>query len=191
MSDHAYGSKIPLGQWGPVNMSDCNYGSNIPLVQWGHVNMSDCAYGSNSHLGQVKSIINAFLILLRVILANNSRLVLVGAAVSFIRVLATATVVFTAVVREIVNTGTELPHRTLHSSHLRGALPDISTQRVLVGPQISPDLEHSIALSGVHQIVLYVVINKDTVDSDMTVYNVRLHAINGVLVRAGPRVESG
>ena len=89
-------------------MSGCAYGSNSPLVQWGHVNMSDCAYRSNSRLGQVKSITKAFLLLLRVILANKSRLVLVGAAVSFVRVLATATVVFTAVVREIVNRGTEL-----------------------------------------------------------------------------------
>ena len=79
-------------------MSDCDYESSGPLGQWGHVNMSDCAYGSNSHLGQVKSTTKAFLILLRVILANKSRMVFVGAAVSFIRVLATATVVFNAVV---------------------------------------------------------------------------------------------
>ena len=121
--------------------------------------MSDCAYGSNSPLGQGKSITNAFMLILRLILANNSRLVLVGAAVSFIRVLAMATVVFTAVVREIVNTGTELPHRALQSSHLRGALPVISTHRVLVSPHISPDLEHSMALSGVHQIAVRVVIH--------------------------------
>ena len=167
MSDCAYGSNGPLGQWGSVKMSDCAYGSNSPLGQWGHVNMSDCDYGSNSTLGQVKSITKAFLLLLRVRLANNSRLVIVGAAVSFIRVLAKATVVFTAVVREIVNTGTELPHRTLQSSHLRGALPVISTQRVLVSPQISPDLEHSMALSGVHMIVVRVIINKDPVASDI------------------------
>ena len=153
--------------------------------------MSDCAYGSNSPLGQFKSITNSFLLLLRVRLANKSRLVLVGAAVSFIRVLATSTVVFTAVVREIVNTGTELLHRTLQISHLRGALPIISTQRVLVSPQISPDLEHSMVISGVHQIEVRVVINKDPVASDMTVYNVWLHAVNGVLVRAGLRAESG
>ena len=122
---------------------------------------------------------------------NKSRLILVGAAISFIRVLATATVVFTAVVREIFNTGTELPHRTLHSSHLIGALPVISTHRVLVSPQISPDLEHSMALSGVHQIAVLVVIKKDPVASDMTVYNVWLHAVNGVLVRSGLRAESG
>ena len=102
--------------------------------------MSDCAYGRNSPIGQGKSITNYFMLLIRVRLVNKFRMVLVGAAVSFIRVLATATFVFTAVVREIVNTGTELPHRTLQSSHLRGALPIIFTQRVLVNPQISPDL---------------------------------------------------
>ena len=133
--------------------------------------MSDCAYGRNSPMGQGKSITDDFMILLIVILANKSRLVLVGADVRFIRVLATATVVFTAVVREIINTGTELPHRTLQSSQLRGALPVISTQRVLVSSQISPDLEHSMALSGVHQIAVRVFINKNPVASDMTVYN--------------------
>ena len=171
-------------------MSDCAYGSNSPLVQWVHVNVSDCAYGSNSPLVQVKSITNAFLLLIRVRLAKNSRLVLVGVAVSFIRVLATATVVFTAVVREIVNTGTELPHRTLQSSHLRGALTGISTQRSLVIPQTSPNLEHSVALSGDHLIVVRVVINEHPVPSDMAVYNVQLHTVNGILVRAGPRAES-
>ena len=109
------------------------------------------------------------MLLLRVRLANKYRLVLVGAAVSFIRVLATATVVFTAFVRETVNTGTELLHRTLQSSHLRGALPVISTQRVLVIPQISPDLEQSMVLNGVHQIAVSVVINEYPVASDMTV----------------------
>ena len=127
--------------------------------------MSDCDYGSHSPLGQVKSITNAFLLILRVILANKSRLVLVGAAVSFFRVLAMATVVFTAVVRDIVNTGNELLHRTMQSRHLRGALPGISTQRVLVSLQISPDLEHRMVLSGVHLIVLCVIINKDPVSS--------------------------
>ena len=58
-------------------MSDCAYGSNSPLGQCGHVNMSDCAYGSNSPLGQGKSITNAFMLLLRVRLTNESRLVLV------------------------------------------------------------------------------------------------------------------
>ena len=61
--------------------------------------MSDCAYGINSPLGQGKSITNAFMILFIVRMANKSRLILVGAAVSFIRILATATVFFTAVVR--------------------------------------------------------------------------------------------
>ena len=142
--------------------------------------MSDCACSSNSPLVQVKSITNAFLLLLRVRLANKSSLVIVEAAVSFIWVLATATVVLTTFVREIVNMSTELPHRTLQSSHLRGALPGISIQRVLVSPQISPDLEHSMALSGVHQIAGHVGINEDPSVSDMTVDNVLLHAFNSV-----------
>ena len=129
--------------------------------------------------------------LLIVRLANKSMLVLVGAAFSFIRVLATTTVVFTVVVGEIVNTGTEISHRTMQSSHLRGALTVISNHRVLVSPHISPDLEHSMALSGVHQIAVHVVLNEDPVSSDMTVYNVWLHVVNGVLVRAGLRAESG
>ena len=133
--------------------------------------MCDFAYGSNSPLVQGKSITNAFMLLFVVRLANKSRLVLIEVAFSFIRVFSTATVVFAAVVREIVNTGTELPHRTLQSSHLRGAFPVISTHRVPVSPQISPDLEHSMALSGVHQIAVRVVINEDPVASDMTVYN--------------------
>ena len=191
MSDIAYGSNSSLGQWDPVKISDCAYGSSSPIGQWGHVNMSDCAYRSNSLLGQVKSITKAFLLLLRVRLANKSRLVLVGAAVSFVRALAMDTVIFTAVVREIVNTGTELPHRTLQSRHLRGALPGISNQRFLMSLQISPDLEHRMALSGVHLIVVRVVINKDSFASDMTVYNVLLHAVNGILVRAVLRSESG
>ena len=153
--------------------------------------MSDCAYGSNSPLGQVKSITKAFLLLLRVRLANKSRLVLVGAAISLVRVLATATVVFTAVAFEIFNKGTDLPHRTLQSRHLRGALSGISTQRVLVSLQIRPDLEHSMALNGVHLIVVREVIDKYPVASDMTVYNVWPHTVKGVLVRAGLRAESG
>ena len=40
------------------------------------------------------------------------------------------------------------------------------------------------ALSGVHQIAIRVVINEDPVASDMTVYNFWLHAVNGLLVRA-------
>ena len=190
MSDCAYGRNSPLGQWGTAKMSDCAYGSNSTLGQWGHVNMSDCAYGSNSPLVRVKSITKSFLHILRVRLANKSRLVLVGAAVIFVRVLATATVVFTAIVWEIFNTGTDLPHRTLQSC-LQDALPGISTQRILVSLQIRTDLEHSTALSGVHLIVVRDVINEDPVASDMTVYNVRLHAVNGVLVRAVFRSESG
>ena len=85
--------------------------------------MYGCAYGGNSPLGQVKSITKAFLLLIRIRMANKSRLVLVEAAVIFVRVLTTATVFFTAIVRVIVNTGTELLHRTLQSRHLRGALP--------------------------------------------------------------------
>ena len=87
--------------------------------------MSGCAYGSSSTLGQVISIANAFLFLLRVRLANKSRLILVGAAVSFVRVLATATVVvvFITVARVMANVSTELPHRTLQGRHLRVALP--------------------------------------------------------------------
>ena len=57
--------------------------------------------------------------------------------------------------------------------------------------QINPDLEHSMALSGVHLIVVRVVINEDPVASDMTVYNVRLHAVNSVLVGAALRSEGG
>ena len=96
-------------------MSDCAYGSNSPLGQWGPVKMSGCAYGSNSPLGQVRSIAKAFLFLLRVRLANKSRLILVGAAVSFVRVLAlaTVTVIFSTVVRVMADTSTELLHSTL------------------------------------------------------------------------------
>ena len=104
-------------------MSDCDYGSNSPLSQWGPIKISGCAYGSNSYLGQVKSITKAFLLLLRVRLANKSMLIIFGAAVSFVRIFATATVVFSAIARAIFNMGTELPHRTLLSRHLRGALP--------------------------------------------------------------------
>ena len=91
--------------------------------------MSGCAYGSNSPLGQVMSIAKAFLFLLRVILAKKSRLILVGAAVSFVRVLSTATVVvvFSTVVRAMAGMSTELPHRTLLIRHLRVALPACST----------------------------------------------------------------
>ena len=44
-------------------------------------------------------------------------------------------------------------------------------------------------LSGVHMIVVRDIINKDPVASDMTVYNVRIHAINVILVRAVLRFE--
>ena len=165
-------------------MSDCAYDSNSPLDQWGPVKMSGCAYRSNSTLGQVRSITKAFLFLLRVRLANKSRLILVRAAVSFVRVLATATVVFSAFIRVISDMSTELPHRTLQSRHLRGALTGCSTQRVLVSIQIGPDLEHSMALSGVHLFIVNVIINEDPVASDIAVYNSRLCAVNGVLVRA-------
>ena len=69
------------------------------------------------------SISKAFVFLLRVILANKSRLILVGADVSFVRVLSTATfsVVFSTVVRVMADMSTELPHRTLQGRHLRVA----------------------------------------------------------------------
>ena len=47
------------------------------------------------------------------------------------------------------------------------------------------------ALSGVHLFVVREVINEDTVASDMTVYNVWLRAVNGILVRAVLRYEGG
>ena len=98
-----------------VNMSECAYVRNSPLGQWGPVKMSGCAYGSSRPVGQVMSISKAFLLLVRVILANKSRLILVGAAVSFIRVLALATVVviFSMVARVMADTSTELLHSTL------------------------------------------------------------------------------
>ena len=172
-------------------MSDCAYGIKIPLGQWGPIKMSGCAYGSSSPLGQVRSISKAFLFLLRVRLANKSRLILVGAAVSFVSVLAMATVVFSAVVRVMADMSTELPHSTLQSRHLRGAVPSCSTQRVLVSLQIGPDLEHSMALSGVHLCIVHVITNKDSAASDIAVYNARLCAVNGVLVRAVFGSEGG
>ena len=77
--------------------------------------MSGCAYGSSSPVGQVMSVSKAFLILVRVRLANKSRLIIVGSAVSFVRVLALATVVFifSMVARVMVDTSTELLHSTL------------------------------------------------------------------------------
>ena len=91
--------------------------------------MSGCDYGISSPLGQVMSIAKAFLFLLRLILANNSRQVLFGAAVCFVRVLATATVVvvFSAFVRVMADMSTELLHRTLQIRHIRGALTACST----------------------------------------------------------------
>ena len=131
------------------------------------------------------------MLLIRVSLANNSRLILVGAAVSFVKVLATATVVFSTAVRVISDTGTEIPHRMLQSLHLRGALLGYYNQRVLVSIQIGSDLEHSMALSGVHIFVVRAIINEYTVASDIAVYNARLYAVNGVLVRAFFRSEGG
>ena len=96
-------------------MSDCTYGSNSPLGQWGPVKMSSCAYGSISPVGQIMSVSKTFLFLVRVRLANKPRLILVGAAVSFVRVLSLATVavIFSTVVRVMADTSTELLHSTL------------------------------------------------------------------------------
>ena len=174
-----------------VNVSDCAYDRKSPLGQWGPVKKFGCAYRSNSTLGQIRSITKAFLFLLRVRLANKSRLILVGAAVSLVRVFSTATVVFSAVVRVMDDMRPELPHRTLQSRHLRGGLPGCSTQRVLVSIQIGPDLEHSMSLSGVHLFIVHVITNEDPVASDIAVYNARLYAVNGVLVRAVFRSEGG
>ena len=57
--------------------------------------------------------------------------------------------------------------------------------------QIGPDLEHSMALSGVHLLIVHVITNRDPVASDIAVYNARLYAVNGVLVRAVFRSEGG
>ena len=77
--------------------------------------MSGCAYVSRSPVGQVISISKAFLLLVRVRLENKPRLILVGAAVSFVRVLVlvTVTVIFSTVVRVMADTSTELLHSTL------------------------------------------------------------------------------
>ena len=133
-------------------MSGCAYGSNSPLYWWVSVKMSGCAYGSSSPVGQYMSITKAFLFLVRVILANKSGLILVGAAVSFGRVLAPATVVvvFSTVARVMANMSAEILHSTLQVRHLRVAFPACSTQRVLVGLQVEPDLVHSMTLSGSH-----------------------------------------
>ena len=118
-------------------------------------------------------------------------MILVGAAVSFVRVLDLATVVFCAVVRVMANMSAKLSHSTLQSRHLRGALPGCSTQRVLVSIQIGPDLEHKMALSGVHLFIVHMIINRDLVASDIAVYNARLYAVNGVLARAVLMSEGG
>ena len=135
-----------------VNMSDCAYGSNSPLSRWDSVKMSGCAYGSSSPVGQVMSISKAFLFLVRVGLTNKSRLILVGEAVSFVRVLdlATVVVIFSTVARVMADTSTELLHSTLQGRHLRGAFSAYFTQRVLVGVQVDPDLVHSMTFNGSH-----------------------------------------
>ena len=96
-------------------MSDCAYGSNSPLGQWGPVKMSGWDYGSISPVGQIMSVSKAFLFLVRVRLANKPRLILVVEAVSFVRVLALATVavIFSTVVRVMADTSAELLHSTL------------------------------------------------------------------------------
>ena len=131
------------------------------------------------------SIAMAFLFLVRVGLANQSRLILVGAAVSFVRILALATVVvgFSTVARVIADMSTELLHSTLQGLHLRVALPACSTQRVLVGLQVDPDLVHSMTLSGSHFCVVLLITNEDHVASDIAAYNARFCSVNGFLVR--------
>ena len=71
------------------------------------------------------SIAMAFLFLVRVGLANQSRLILVGAAVSFVKLLALATVVvvFSTVARVMDDTGIEILHSTLQDRHLGSAFP--------------------------------------------------------------------
>ena len=91
--------------------------------------MSGCAYGRSSPVGQVVSISKAFLLLARIRLANKTRLVLFGAAVSFVRVLALSTVVvvFSTVSRVMADMSTELLDSTLQDRHLKVAFPDCST----------------------------------------------------------------
>ena len=86
------------------------------------------------------SISKAFLLFVRVGLANKSRLIPVVAAVSFVRVLALATVVviFSTVARVMAEMSTDLLHSTLQGRHLRVVFPDCCTQRVLVGLQVDP-----------------------------------------------------
>ena len=167
-------------------MSDCAYGSNSPFSWWDSVKVSGCAYGSSSPVGQVMSISKAFLLLVRVRLTNTSRLILVGVAVSFVRVLdlAMVVVVFSTGARVMDDMRTELPHRTLQGRHLRVAFPTCSTQRVLVGLEVDPDLVHIMTLSGSHFCVVLLITNKDPVASDIAAYNARFCAVNGILVRA-------
>ena len=93
--------------------------------------MSGCAYGSSIPIGQIMSVSKAFLFLVRVRLANKPRLILVGAAVSFVRVLAlvtvTVTVIFSTIVRVMDDMSTELLHSMLQGRHLRGAFPAYCT----------------------------------------------------------------
>ena len=167
-------------------MSDCAYVSYSSLSWRDSVNMSGCAYGSSGPIFQVMSIAMAFLFLVRVGLANQSRLILVGAAVSFVRVLAldTVVVIFITVVRVMADMSTELLHNMLQGRHLRVAFPACSTQRVLLGLQVDPDLVHSMKLSGSHFCVVLLITNKDPVASDIAAYNARFCAVNGFLVRA-------
>ena len=106
-------------------MPDCAYGSNSPFYRWYSVKMSGCAYRSSGPICQVISIAKAFLCLVRVGLANQSRMILVGASVSFVRVLALATIVviFSTVARVMANTSTEILHSTLQGRHLEGEFP--------------------------------------------------------------------
>ena len=133
-------------------MSDCAYGSNSPLSWWDYVKMSVCAYGSSSPVGQVMSISKAFLFLFRLRLANKYLLIRVGAAVSFVKVLAPGTVVivFSTVARVMADMSNELLYSNLQGRHLRVVFPACSTPRVLVGLQVDPDLVHSMTLSGSH-----------------------------------------
>ena len=57
--------------------------------------------------------------------------------------------------------------------------------------QIGPDLEHSMALIGIHLFIVHVITNEYPVASDTAVYNARLYAVNVVLVRSVFRSEGG
>ena len=63
------------------------------------------------------------------------------------------------------------------------------TEGVFSVLQVDPDLVYNMALSGVHQNPICVVINEDPFASDMSAYNAWLHAVNGILVRAFVRSE--